>query len=375
MVKNKRYLQQLWRKRDESGQSIVIIAGAMLVLLGMIGLAVDLGVIYVRDAQLRAAVDAAALAGAPELSDLGIAGADEKARQFLFVNGVPSDTALNFDSSDGQTELGSFQYTVTATWTIDLYFMTLFSFETFDLTKAATAAYFPVTDIYASSRVSDGALTTVNQSIYGPNICTDFGDPFSPINSTYAPGPYSYRYRIYIPADYITTTVRVELFDPDSINNSSNSGTMIHTDYWLTATGSLSATAPIACTLYPDSLQNRTCIVPTCEWDGDTSTDYRNACGDGATVAGGQEDENAVNPFWYFRVDENAGGGTAPGDGSCVSRNGNYDESFNTATTFELYYFRELPDGSLIRTPLASYTGQTGHYNADPDSFSGHRRL
>ncbi len=360
---------------SEKGQSIVIIAGAMLVLLGMIGLVIDLGVVYVRDAQLRAAVDAAALAAVTELSLGDIDDANQKAVQFMFVNGLPTDSVLNIDSQVGSTELGAVQYTVTATWTVDLYFMTLFAFETVDLEKTATAAYFPLTDIYASTRVSDGALSMTTQAIFGPEICTRYGDPYSPLNSTEAPGIYTYRYRIYIPPDYEDTfepdespIVRVELFDPDSINNPRNTHIMNYSEFWRAVTGSSETSRSIECGPTStgadggNATDRDTCIIPTCEWDGATSTIYSNAC----TGIPNDSDLNSVNPFWYIRVDENRGSGTS---GVCGFPN-NYTPAFNTATIYTLYYFRELPDGSLIRTELASYTGQTDVTGVDFDSFS-----
>ena len=49
--------------QKETGQSIVIIAVVMVALLAFVGLAIDLGLVWARRAQLTAAVDAAALAG------------------------------------------------------------------------------------------------------------------------------------------------------------------------------------------------------------------------------------------------------------------------------------------------------------------------
>ena len=53
--------------QKETGQSIVIIAVVMVALLAFVGLAIDLGLVWARRAQLVAAVDAAALAGVTEI--------------------------------------------------------------------------------------------------------------------------------------------------------------------------------------------------------------------------------------------------------------------------------------------------------------------
>jgi hypothetical protein len=78
-------------------------------------------------------------------------------------------------------------------------------------------------------RNTSGVLATNNQAVFGPLSCSSFGDPFSPLNPTWVGGEeytglYTYRYRINIPADYPHDVVRVELFDPDSINKLNNSG-------------------------------------------------------------------------------------------------------------------------------------------------------
>jgi len=52
---------------DEKGQSIVIIAFAILGLIAMLGLALDLGLVYIEQTRLKRALDAGVLAGVVEL--------------------------------------------------------------------------------------------------------------------------------------------------------------------------------------------------------------------------------------------------------------------------------------------------------------------
>jgi hypothetical protein len=52
---------------EESGQSLIIVAGAIITLIAIIGLGVDLGLAFVERVRLARAMDAAALAGAQEL--------------------------------------------------------------------------------------------------------------------------------------------------------------------------------------------------------------------------------------------------------------------------------------------------------------------
>lgn len=344
----------------ERGQSIVILAAGILVLLGFTGLAVDLGALWVRDSQLISAVDAAVLAGAPEArTGSGVnatAAADSKAISFLHTNDIPLDTIQNFTSAVGQTELGAVEYTITATWQVDTYFMVLFGFDQIPLTRSATAAYFPLVDIYASSRVESGVLSTSNQAVFGPNSCTSLGDPFTPINSPWEPGVYSYRYRILIPASYDEDIVRVELFDPDSFNQSNNNVQITHSQRWYTTQQNLGNNPPLTENLScPSSDRRNACIIET----GELTKNCTEAQRDNPDIFCA-EDIDLINPYWFLRVDENRNSCGTPGS---------YNTSVNTATRYELYYFRELPDKTLLRTPLASYTGQTGNAGIDGDSF------
>jgi uncharacterized membrane protein len=55
------------RASRERGQSLIIGAFAIIALIGMVGLAVDVGLVYVERIRVRRAADAAALAAAADL--------------------------------------------------------------------------------------------------------------------------------------------------------------------------------------------------------------------------------------------------------------------------------------------------------------------
>ncbi|MCA9980483.1 MAG: hypothetical protein KDD89_06615 [Anaerolineales bacterium] len=348
--------------RRERGQSIVIIAAGIVVLLGFVGLAVDLGFVWVRDNQLSSAVDSAALAGAPELATGGLSGADQKAIQFLNTNAIPDSAVGTFDSSRATSELGAQEYTITVTWGVDLYFARLFSFETFSVTHSATAAYFPLVDVFASRRVESGALSASNQAVFGPKICTSYGDPFSPLNSPWAPGLYSYRYRIYIPPTYEsdngTDTVRVEIFDPDSINSDPSSVLITYSDRWVNS-GTNRPTTRNENNPCGGSQQNA-CVIETGELVNNCSAAQ---LADPDVFCEGTDDIDKVNPYWFVRIDENRGSGSGDGNGNCGGPS--YTPRYNTQTEYSLYYFQRNIDGTLTRTPLATYTGQVGDGNRD----------
>lgn len=201
------------------------------------------------------------------------------------------------------------------------------------------------TDIITSRQADEGIISTSSQSIFGPNICVPYGDPFSPWNSPWQPGPYTYQYRIKIPASYAYDVVRVELFDPDSMNQPENTHIITRT------ANAVSASLPLTSTRQcgPDggsSNRKNPCILRTDEVDSS-----------GTPVGGLNLDQ--VNPNWFVRVDENRGAGAAPGNGQCGSP-ANYNPAFNTATFFQLYYFRQNAPDVTERMNLAAYTGQTG---------------
>jgi hypothetical protein len=329
----------------QNGQTIVLFALTFIALLALIGLAVDAGFLFARRSQLSAAVDAAVLAGVTELDQAGVAGANIRARQFLSANNLPEVAIASLRGSADTDILGARKYTITVTWPVDLYFLPLLGFESLDLTDSASAAYFPLVDIYSSRRVEEGIVGTSNQAIFGPQICTRFGDPFSPWNSQFAPGAYSYKYRILIPPDYPSDIVRVEIYDPDSINQDPNAHTIEHSATALAHApphGSYTGlNASGTC-----GTRKNTCLLKTGEQEL-TSAPYN-------------LDLDQVNLWWFVRIDENRGvGSTGHGNGQC-GEPGSYTARFNTQTLYELSYFRRNPNGVVERAPLAAYTGQVG---------------
>lgn len=211
---------------------------------------------------------------------------------------------------------------------------------------AATVTAVQPADVYTGRRTSAGIINTSHLSVFGPNICTDYGDPFSPLNSIWAPGSYTYHYRVLIPPDYPSDVLRVELFDPDSINQSTNS-------HAISFSANAHALDPVS---FPLGTVNKTC----------SSTNQMNACliwtGESNLVDPDGVPPvllDQINPFWFVRIDENRGHGLPPGDGLCDSPS-SYTPAFNTSTLYELFYYTQNPDRTVSKIPLARYTGQTG---------------
>jgi hypothetical protein len=322
---------------EERGQSIVLLALLLVILLAFAGLAVDVGFAFVRSSQFSAAVDAAALAGVVDLDPTknDTEAADQRAAQFLATNGWPTDTLsiYPFPSSRSLTRGGIPQYTITVTWPVETFFIGLLGIESFAVTHSATAAFYAQSEIYTTTAYDHSRLRRAAQFIFGPDACTREGDPVSPRWSAEPGSPNQeyhlyggiYRYRIQVSSAYTQSNIlRVELFDPDSYNYygvGSNDG--INETYNLTATHSLNVGGgPLEEKSCGSAGAGEKCIFETGE----------------SLVAVNQ------NPFWLWRVDE-------AWDNSCEAQTGN--ASGDVVTRYELYY---LDEATGERETLAQYT-------------------
>lgn len=215
-------------------------------------------------------------------------------------------------------------------------------------------------DLPPGRETNDGVLREYNQSIFGYNSCAPYGDPFSPGLDPLAANfrqqwrdsgaDRTYHYRILIPAGYNHDIVRVELFDPDSINQPNNNGnnfsaTVLHT------TIAQQAGMPPSETRSCTGTQINPCLINTGEFTA-VRPGYPNLTPSELLLL--------LNYFWFARIDENRGNGPAPGNGTCGSFS-TYDPTYNTITQYELFYWQETPTG-LVRTDLASYYGQAGDF-------------
>lgn len=118
-------------KNDERGQVLPIIAMLLVALLGLIGLAVDVGRLYVAKAELSRALDSAALAGVLELPDT--AAAESRADAYLREH-MPGAKAT-FPVS------GANSMRIQGTVSVKLSFMRVLGFDSVDLNAAATAGF------------------------------------------------------------------------------------------------------------------------------------------------------------------------------------------------------------------------------------------
>lgn len=312
------------RHTSEHGQGIVLFALVVVVILAIVALAVDAGFAYVRSAQFAAAVDAATLAGAidldPATSDTQ--SADVRAMQFLGANGWPTSTLTSMVSSRSYASLGIPNYTLTVTWPVEFYFARVIGLNDYSVTRRANAAYYAQAEILTPSAVDSGHVRLASQYIYGPDGCSDRGDPISTrlkspdVVNRYQPmfdGEYAYR--IVVDDEYVASNaLRVELMDADSFNNRADNTLINH---------SLSDGRPaheLSCTGNTNGPGDK-CVIRT-----------------GESLAAVNQ-----NPFWLQRIDENWAEDCVPVTG----------DGFGTVTTtYELYFY----DDSGRRQVLGSYT-------------------
>ncbi|MAT99780.1 MAG: hypothetical protein CL608_21785 [Anaerolineaceae bacterium] len=200
---------------------------------------------------------------------------------------------------------------------------------------------FPGVGVITSQTMADGRIATSNQGIFGPQSCVHLGDPYSPLDSPWVPGPYTYTYRIYIPPTYAHDVVRVELFDPDSMNTAVNSLTINRSN--IAINNGLEAVSSKTCgSDGGSSSQIQPCLLRTDELN--------------LVSAPPNLDLDQVNPFWFVRIDENR---IRNNPTSCGSP-GSYTTSANTQTRYSLSYFAQNPDSTIAKIPLVTYFGQTG---------------
>ncbi len=184
--------------RTESGQVLVFVVLAMVVLLGMFGLAIDVGRAYFTQRALQASADAAALAGAQELPDPGssmsvahtYSGATGGRNETKGVDGVSTNvTTRCLKSAPGCEPVNA--VVVEQSAQVETLFARVLGIDSFDVDVKATAcspcAAKPL-DIMlvldrtgsmcqTSSGASDPSCTDLNNAREGMKTFLGFMDP------------------------------------------------------------------------------------------------------------------------------------------------------------------------------------------------------
>lgn len=118
--------------RGENGQALPLVAMLLIVLVGLIGLAIDVGRIYIARAELSRALDAAALAGVLDLPDVDQA----RVRATVYMHENLPSADIDFPATSD-----AFQFRVHGSRTIDLYFMRMFGFGDLEVDAQAAAGF------------------------------------------------------------------------------------------------------------------------------------------------------------------------------------------------------------------------------------------
>lgn len=121
------------KMKDESGQALVIVAVSVIVLFGVTAFSVDMGMAYNAKAELQAAADAAALAGAQDLPDA--TKAINAAKQYAGLNKVEVDNVVPVTPY----ELNSNQIQVTCTRSFNYLFARVLGFNSTIIRVSAVA--------------------------------------------------------------------------------------------------------------------------------------------------------------------------------------------------------------------------------------------
>lgn len=122
-------------KKEEHGQALVFFVGILAILLAVMAFVVDVGSVYVEKAKLQNAVDAAALAGAYDLTGVGDVIAETIARgsanDYFDSNGYEDVIPIINPDADSVT--------VSATKTVEYTFAQIIGLDNANVTASATA--------------------------------------------------------------------------------------------------------------------------------------------------------------------------------------------------------------------------------------------
>lgn len=119
-------------KHSEKAQILPLMAILVLIVVGLLGLALDLGRVYIARAQLSRALDAAALAGVLDLPSLPTA----QARATTYMAENMPEATISFPPPGQDT-----QFRVRGAVSVDMLFMKLFGFGAVDVQAEAVAGF------------------------------------------------------------------------------------------------------------------------------------------------------------------------------------------------------------------------------------------
>lgn len=189
--------------KEEKGQAVVIVALAMVALLGFTALAVDGGALYLERRNMVTAADAAALAGAKELylSDNNTAKAVAEAKKYAEANGAAITDEIEVVDVDynGETVKG---VSVNVGRNVDYTFGRVLGLDNTDVMAKATAVWlypthyagdlFPVFFEHSGGDLPGDQQVLLDEKLTaGDWGLLDVGSGMSDVNDVFAGEPYS----------------------------------------------------------------------------------------------------------------------------------------------------------------------------------------
>jgi hypothetical protein len=172
-------IQELFANPKKSkGQILVMYAIMLLVLIAIMGLAIDVGYVYVSYARLRRAVDSAALNASNQIKE-GYEHEDLEAAamEFLQLNGIDVDISdpdsVRVDTCDTDVSMCTTPerklVNVWAAWDVPTFFMSVLGFETIRISAEAESE---------AATIDVILVIDVSESMNRDNSDTDLEDPW-----------------------------------------------------------------------------------------------------------------------------------------------------------------------------------------------------
>ncbi len=160
----------------ERGQTLILVALMIIVLVAFVGLGTDVSLVYTAKAHLQRAIDAAAMAAANKLPDQ--AEADAAAYEFTRLHGYSFDPSgdplqITFPTEDPPRKLAI----VTGTVNVDLAFLRVIGWHQTAVTASGEAESAPL-DVYLVLDLSESMAYDTRRPANWSSVCPTTGCPF-----------------------------------------------------------------------------------------------------------------------------------------------------------------------------------------------------
>ncbi len=126
-------------RKDTAGNTLMLVAGAILPLTAMIGAGVDIGRTYLVKSRLQQACDAGVLAGRKYMTGTTLSSTAESRSRAFFTNNFPTGSFGSTDISFTPSRTNDGQVTATASARVPMAVMQIFGNEQIDLSVACDA--------------------------------------------------------------------------------------------------------------------------------------------------------------------------------------------------------------------------------------------